>query len=73
MKSTIRLVALALVVLASLAILPSTAQTVQPIGPKTCAQFCMVALCAYPQTCGPFVDSAGVLRCGCHGDIGTIE
>jgi hypothetical protein len=33
----------------------------------------MVALCAYPQTCGPFVDSAGVLRCGCHGDRGTIE
>ena len=72
MKSTIRLIALVLVVLASLATLPSTAQIV-PIGPKTCAQFCAIALCAYPQTCGPFVDSTGTPRCGCHGEIGTIE
>jgi hypothetical protein len=73
MKTMIRLVALVLVVLASLATLPLAAQTYQPLGPKSCAQFCMIALCAYPQTCGPFVDSTGTPRCGCHGEIGTVE
>lgn len=70
MKTMIRLAALVLVVLASLATLPLAAQqTYQPIGgPDSCAQFCMIALCAYPQTCGPFVDSQGVLSCGCHDD-----
>jgi hypothetical protein len=74
MKTMIRLAALALVVLASLATLPLAAQqTYQPIGPDSCAQFCMIALCAYPQTCGPFVDSTGTPRCGCHDQFGTVE
>lgn len=73
MKTMIRLVALVLVVVASLATLPLAAQISLPPGPKSCAQFCMVALCAYPQTCGPFVDSTGTLRCGCHGERGTVE
>ena len=73
MKTMIRLAALVLVVLASLATLPLAAQPT-PIGPNSCAQFCMIALCAYPQTCGPFVDSQGVLRCGCHDrEIKPVE
>ena len=73
MKSMMRLTALVLVLLASLTAMPSTAQTVQVRWPpKSCADFCAVVRCAYPQTCGPYVDSAGVQRCGCHGDIGTI-
>jgi len=73
MKSMVRLVALALVVLPSLTTLPSVAQTYQPLWPKSCAQFCAIALCAYPQTCGPFVDSTGTQRCGCHDQFGTVE
>ena len=66
MKPVIRLLALGLVVLASLTTLPSTAQTVEPLLPKSCAQLCAIILCAFPQTCGPFVDSTGTQRCGCH-------
>ena len=73
MKFTLRLVALVLVLLASLTTLPLAAQTFQPLWPKSCAEFCAIALCAYPQTCGPFVDSTGTPRCGCHGQGGTIE
>lgn len=65
MKPMIRLTALVLVLLASLTALPSAAQVVfWP--PKTCADFCAIILCAFPQTCGPFVDANGVERCGCH-------
>lgn len=39
MKTMMRLVALALVVLASLTTLPSAAQTVTPLWPKNCAEF----------------------------------
>ena len=65
MKPMIRLVALVLVVLASFTALPSAAQ-IQPLLPKSCAQLCAIILCAFPQTCGPFVDSTGTQRCGCH-------
>ena len=37
-----------------------------------CAQFCAIALCAYPQVCGVFFDSTGQKRCGCH-DRGVRE
>jgi len=73
MKSMLRLVALVLVLLASLITLPLAAQTYPPIGPGSCAQFCMIALCASPQTCGPFVDSTGTPSCGCHDEGGTVE
>lgn len=66
MKAMIRLVALGLVVLASLSTLPSAAQTVQPLWPKTCPELCAIILCAFPSTCGEFVDSTGTKRCGCH-------
>ena len=66
MKPMIRLAALVLVVLASLGTLPSTAQTPVPVFPKTCQQLCAIILCVFPQTCGPFVDSTGTPRCGCH-------
>lgn len=66
MKTMIRLVALGLVVLASFSALPSAAQTVQPLWPKTCPQWCAIILCAFPQTCGEFVDATGTKRCGCH-------
>lgn len=64
MKPMIRLVVLVLVVAASLTSLPSSAQT--PIWPKTCPELCAIIFCAFPSTCGPFVDSTGTLRCGCH-------
>lgn len=66
MKHMLRLLALVLVVLASFTALPSAAQTPQPLFPKSCAELCARILCAYPQTCGPFVDSTGTPRCGCH-------
>jgi hypothetical protein len=65
MKPMKRLVALVLVLLASLTALPSAAQVVV-LWPKTCPELCAIILCAYPQTCGTFVDSTGVQRCGCH-------
>ena len=65
MKPMLRLLALVLVVLASLSALPSAADT-QPLLPKSCAELCARILCAFPQTCGPFVDSTGTQRCGCH-------
>ena len=65
MKPMIRLLALVLVVLASLSALPSAAQ-IQPLLPKTCPELCAMILCAFPQTCGPYVDSTGTQRCGCH-------
>lgn len=64
MKSMIRLTALVLVLLASFTTLPLAAQTV--LFPKTCPELCAIILCAFPQTCGPFVDANGVQRCGCH-------
>ena len=73
MRSMLRLVALVLVLLASLTTLPLAAQIYQPPGPSSCAEFCMIALCAYPQTCGPFVDSTGTPNCGCHDEGGTVE
>ncbi|HVR97794.1 MAG TPA: hypothetical protein VMW27_14345 [Thermoanaerobaculia bacterium] len=66
MRPMIRLIALVLVILASATTLPSAAQTVQPLLPKTCAQLCAIVLCLFPQTCGPYVDSTGTPRCGCH-------
>ncbi len=65
MKSMMRLTALALILLASLTALPSAAQVVV-LWPKTCPELCAIILCAFPQTCGPFVDANGVERCGCH-------
>ena len=66
MKSMFRLVALVLVAAASLSSLPSSAQTVQPLWPKSCPELCAIILCAFPSTCGPYVDSTGTKRCGCH-------
>ena len=65
MKSMMRLVALVLVLVASLTTLPSAAQVVV-LWPKTCEEFCATALCLFPQTCGTYVDSTGTKRCGCH-------
>lgn len=66
MKPMIRLVALVLVLLASLTTLPSAAQNYELLWPKSCPELCAIILCAFPQTCGPFVDSTGTQRCGCH-------
>lgn len=73
MKPIIRLVALVLVTLASLTTVPLAAQTYQVLWPKSCTDFCAIVLCAYPQTCGPFVDSTGTQRCGCHDRYGTVQ
>ena len=77
MKALLRL-ALAVLILAGVVTFPTSANGytfgTQPIGSfeLQCAQFCMVALCPEPQTCGVFINSNGQRNCGCHGGIGVI-
>jgi hypothetical protein len=56
MKLMIRLVALALVALASFTTLPSAAKA-----PPACADFCAIVFCEGSQTCGPTATG-----CACH-------
>ena len=79
MKAWLRLT-FAVVLLAGLAVLPSTAVETSGIllpqpGPSKlqCAQFCAIVLCVYPQTCGLYSDANGQIQCGCHDSIGEIE
>lgn len=36
------------------------------VPPKTCSQFCATVRCAYPTTCGPYINASGQPACGCH-------
>jgi hypothetical protein len=38
----------------------------QPITPKQCDDLCSRVRCAYPTTCGLYVDANGQTACGCH-------
>ncbi len=76
MKALLRL-ALAVVILAGVVTVPTSADSASlswQIGSGSfelqCAQFCMVALCPEPQTCGVFTDSNGQRACGCHNPYG---
>ena len=73
MKACLRL-ALALFVLAGLVTIPGSADgnpfaATNQLIDLECARFCMVALCASPQTCGVFIDANGQRACGCHDPI----
>lgn len=76
MKACLRL-ALAVLILAGLVMVPTSANGQIQIGgggsfDLQCAQFCMVALCAQPQTCGPFINENGQRDCGCHDSFGGV-
>jgi hypothetical protein len=60
MKPMIRLVAIALVALASFTTLPSAAKA-RALAPPTCASFCSIVFCPGSQTCG--LTATG---CACH-------
>lgn len=68
MKAWLRL-ALAVLVLAGLVTIPNSAEG---NGDLQCAQFCMVALCASPEVCGPHLDANGQPACGCHNPYGVV-
>ena len=71
MKACLRL-ALAVFILAGLVTVPTAANGQIGGGDLQCAQFCMVALCASPQTCGPFINEDGQRDCGCHDSFGGV-
>lgn len=70
MKACLRL-ALVVFALAGLVMVPASVSGQIGGGDLQCAQFCMVALCAQPQTCGVFINAEGQRDCGCH-DSGVI-
>ena len=51
---------------AVLALVGGVSDLARAAAPKTCAQFCATVRCAYPATCGPYINSAGNPACGCH-------
>ena len=59
MKPMIRLVALALIALASFTTLSSAAKA--RVLPPSCADFCAIVFCDGSQTCGPTATG-----CACH-------
>lgn len=72
MKALLRL-ALVVFILAGLITVPTSAWQIGGGSFELeCAQFCMVALCPQPQTCGVFIDSNGQRACGCHGGVEVI-
>ncbi len=71
MKACLRL-ALAVFILAGLVTVPSPTRAQIGSFDLQCAQFCMVALCAQPQTCGPFINENGQRDCGCHDSFGGV-